>query len=80
MAFPTKRGDEGMTDIFIEGKLKRISKSELIIEVLGNIDELNSFIGVAKNYSKAQIELEKIQSELSLIASMVAYRHPLRQP
>lgn len=79
MAFPTKRGDDGTTDIFIKGKLSRISKSNMIIEVLGDIDELNSFIGVAKNYSKSELELEKVQNDLITISAMIANRDSEKQ-
>ena len=39
----TKKGDEGLTDI-LGG---RVSKNSLRIDVIGSIDEVNSFIGLA---------------------------------
>lgn len=39
----TKKGDEGLTDI-LGG---RVSKNSLRIDVIGSLDELNSFIGLA---------------------------------
>lgn len=55
----TKTGDEG-TSMLFDGK--RYSKTELTYEVLGEIDELNSTLGVAKE--KSNIETKKIIEKL----------------
>lgn len=44
MAIYTRKGDGGETGIFSG---KRVSKDDLIIEVLGTIDEANSFLGLS---------------------------------
>ena len=43
----TKGGDKGYTSI-VGGK--RIKKSSYLIEAIGNVDELNAFLGLAIKY------------------------------
>ena len=60
----TKSGDRGKTSL---GNGERISKSHLIINLLGDIDELNSQIGSAISSSKSRFissELQSIQQDL----------------
>ena len=60
----TKSGDKGKTSL---GNGERISKSHLIINLLGDIDELNSQIGSAISSSKSSLissELQSIQQDL----------------
>ena len=47
MKIYTKKGDTGTTALY--GGL-RLSKADLRIEAYGNVDELNSFIGLAATY------------------------------
>ncbi len=47
MPIYTKKGDKGETSAF-DGK--RISKNDLLIEVLGTIDEANSFLGLSASF------------------------------
>lgn len=51
----TGLGDKGTTTLF-DCKQNRISKSALVIEALGSIDELNAYLGIMKVYS----EIDKI--------------------
>jgi cob(I)alamin adenosyltransferase len=81
MAIYTRTGDKGKTSL---ANGKRVSKSDLRIEICGTIDELNSMIGVVlseiqnskvknQNYkSKFKSELNKIQSDLFEIGSQLA--------
>ncbi len=48
-------GDKGTTTLY-DCKQTRISKSALVIEALGSIDELNAYLGIMKVYS----EIDKI--------------------
>ena len=60
----TKSGDKGKTSL---GNGERVSKSHLIINLLGDIDELNSQIGSAISSSKSSLissELQSIQQDL----------------
>lgn len=41
----TKKGDSGVTSIFVHGKLIRARKDSAIIEAVGAVDELNCYIG-----------------------------------
>ena len=43
-------GDKGTTTLF-DCKQTRISKSALLIEALGSVDELNAYLGIIKVYS-----------------------------
>lgn len=48
----TGKGDKGTTKLFGCDQ-KRISKSALVIEALGSLDELNSFLGICKAKAEA---------------------------
>jgi cob(I)alamin adenosyltransferase len=50
MSLYTKKGDDGHTGVY--GCDQRISKSSIIAEALGSLDEVNSYIGVCKVKSK----------------------------
>tara|TARA_B000000475_G_scaffold272237_1_gene272735 strand:+ start:4074 stop:4613 length:540 start_codon:yes stop_codon:yes gene_type:complete len=60
----TKSGDKGNTSL---GNGERVSKSHLIINLLGDIDELNSQVGSAISSCKSSLiasELQAIQQDL----------------
>ena len=60
----TKSGDKGNTSL---GNGERVSKSHLLINLLGDIDELNSQLGSAISSCKSELissELESIQQDL----------------
>lgn len=67
-------GDKGETSLIGS----RTSKDDLKVESYGNVDELNSFVGVAramaneKNYKDFDSVLEKIQNDLFVIGSELA--------
>ncbi len=71
MKIYTKTGDKGKTSLYSGD---RISKSNSRIEAYGNIDELNSFIGLLAEFipkNKKEI-LQKIQNELFVQGSHLA--------
>ena len=62
--FYTGTGDEGKTGILSE---KRLSKSDTLIDAIGCVDELNSYLGVVSFYTKDTLisdQLFKIQNDL----------------
>ncbi len=71
----TKSGDEGMTSL-VGGS--RVKKSEIRIDVYGEIDELNSRIGFLgaclekKNFSNEIYFLQQIQSRMFDLGSQMA--------
>lgn len=68
----TKTGDKGETGLYGG---TRISKASARVESYGNIDELNSFIGVAKSQIDDQEllrQLKKIQFDLFTVGSEAA--------
>jgi cob(I)alamin adenosyltransferase len=67
----TGKGDKGRTEI----NGKKIAKDSIIFEVLGELDELNSLIGLAKNYLPKKFfkKLTEIQNDLFIIQANVAY-------
>lgn len=73
MSIYTKKGDFGETSL-ADGV--RISKSSLRIEAYGNLDELNSYVGLIRSYLKKNEKLFKdlvlIQSDLMIISSYLA--------
>lgn len=68
----TKTGDKGETGLYGG---TRISKASARVESYGNIDELNSFIGVAKSLIEDEElirQLKKIQFDLFTVGSEAA--------
>jgi cob(I)alamin adenosyltransferase len=77
MAIYTKTGDKGSTKVFDKksGTLVGIRKDSCKIKSIGAIDELNSFLGVAKSFSddsKLQKKIEEVQANLFVINSILA--------
>jgi len=70
MIYFTGRGDKGKTNI---GN-KEFSKDLLIFETLGELDELNSLIGLSKNYLPKKFfhQLTEIQNDLFIIQANIA--------
>lgn len=52
MGIVSGRGDKGKTDL----PRKRVSKTHLLIEALGTLDEANSFLGMAKSLAREEIK------------------------
>lgn len=72
MKIYTKTGDKGDTSLFDN---VRVSKDDIRVESYGTIDELGSWIGLAKNYvedRKIYKTLEGIQNKLFTVASNLA--------
>lgn len=72
MKIYTRRGDGGETDLFGG---ERVGKDALRVEVYGEVDELNSFVGLAAAHSShADLEglLQSIQSTLFDVGSHLA--------
>src|SRR5580700_1757102 len=69
----TRRGDTGQTSL-VGGQ--RLPKNDLRIEAYGTIDELNSFIGLARESARELPELDRIllrvQHELFNLGSILA--------
>ena len=53
----TKTGDKGTTSLFDN---VRVSKDDIRVESYGTVDELGSFLGLAKNY----VEDETIYNQI----------------
>lgn len=69
MKIYTKTGDKGETSLYGG---TRVSKASARVESYGNIDELNSFIGVAKSWIESDEivnQLKKIQFDLFTVGS-----------
>jgi len=62
----TRSGDDGYT-FFPLFKGTRIPKDHMVLEVIGTIDELNSFIGLARSLLPKDNELGSIADELKYI-------------
>ena len=72
MKIYTKKGDKGETSLFDN---KRVPKDDIRVEAYGTIDELGSFIGLAKNYVEDEEiynSLQVIQNKLFTVASYLA--------
>jgi cob(I)alamin adenosyltransferase len=68
----TKKGDKGETSL-IGGS--RVAKSDLRIEAYGTLDELNSFIGLIRDFSVDQVQKDiigSIQSDVFIAESIYA--------
>lgn len=72
MSIYTKFGDNGKTSLYGG---KTVSKGNIRVEAYGNLDELNSFLGIVlKNIKDKKIsgEIIKIQSDLFEIGSSIS--------
>lgn len=61
----TRTGDKGTTHLF--GVREKVSKAHPRVEAYGNIDELNSFIGLMRAELSALKETEHIDRQLEWI-------------
>jgi len=72
MSIYTKKGDHGKSRI-IGGNL--ISKASVVFDVIGDLDELNCYIGISKtsiNDKKMILLLDNIQRKIFSISSIIA--------
>lgn len=72
MKIYTKTGDKGETSLFDN---VRVSKDSIRVESYGTIDELNSFLGLSKNYvddKEIYDIILKIQNKLFVVAANLA--------
>lgn len=67
----TKTGDDGSTALYNQ---QRYKKSELVFEVLGTIDELNSCLGFLHIYKNDEIVslVKEIQKDLFTLGSLIS--------
>jgi cob(I)alamin adenosyltransferase len=71
--FYTRKGDDGKTIAF--GCDQRFSKSSIIAEALGSLDELNSYLGITKSKVqslKSKAQIQNIQENIFIIQAQVA--------
>jgi cob(I)alamin adenosyltransferase len=69
----TKKGDKGKTSLY--GSKKLISKSSFLIEAIGSVDELNSYLGVIRSSNKdsnLNLKLEKVQDDLFTLGAILS--------
>ncbi len=72
MPYYTRTGDKGKTSTAVD---RRIQKDSLLIETLGNYDELNSAIGVAASFTTdgaTRQTLEHIQNDLHTVCAEIS--------
>src|SRR5699024_8594997 len=72
MKIYTKTGDKGNTSLFDN---IRVSKDDIRVESYGTVDELGSWLGLAKNYVKDEkmfTEIQNIQNKLFTLAANLA--------
>jgi len=79
MIIRTGRGDKGMTDLWGH---KRVSKSSAAICAIGELDELNCFLGIVKLKTRSRKDraiIERIQHGVSSMASEIMIGHERRK-
>ncbi|HHV45705.1 MAG TPA: cob(I)yrinic acid a,c-diamide adenosyltransferase [Tissierellia bacterium] len=72
MSIYTKTGDKGTTSLFDN---KRVPKDHIRVESYGTIDELVSFLGLAKNFMEDEeiyALIQEIQNKLFTVAANLA--------
>ena len=64
-------GDNGKSALI---KGKRIAKNSLVFDLLGDLDELNCWLGLVKNYLKNKDKniIEEIQKDIFVISGQIA--------
>ena len=72
MGITTKTGDNGMTSLYLGG---RIRKDDIRVDIYGTLDELCSFLGMSKSLIKdknIKTLLETIQKDLFILGAEIA--------
>ncbi|MDD3296867.1 MAG: cob(I)yrinic acid a,c-diamide adenosyltransferase [Candidatus Omnitrophica bacterium] len=72
MGIVTKKGDKGQTCIY---KGNKVFKDHIRVEACGVLDELNAFLGAAKNFAnntKVKRVIEEIQKSLFVAGAEIA--------
>lgn len=71
MGIYTKTGDKGTTSLFDS---KRVTKDDIRVESYGTVDELGTFLGLAKNYVDDELreKIVDIQNKLFTVATNLA--------
>ena len=67
----TRRGDSGETD---NTRGQRVSKASMLIDIEGTVDELNSFLGLAMEFSRwddIRSDLDRIQNNIFTLGEQV---------
>ena len=75
MGIVTKGGDKGKTSLY---RGPRVSKDHIRIETVGTLDELSSYLSLAKSLAKSKklkSIIESIQSDLFIINGEIATEH-----
>lgn len=67
----TKKGDQGTSRNYSNDVL---SKTDILFETLGSIDELSSMLGLVYHFSTYKEEIKTIQLDLQHINSLIATR------
>ena len=67
----SRKGDKGTTDLFSG---ERVEKIDPRVEAYGTVDELNTILGVAKNYASEEVKniIQNIQIRLFYLTSELA--------
>ncbi len=76
MTIYTKTGDKGTTSLFDN---VRVSKDDIRVESYGTVDELGTFMGLAKNYvddEEMYNTIQGIQNKLFTVATNLATEDP----
>ncbi len=63
----TGKGDKGTTKLFDSPSGVRVSKSDILFDALGTVDELNSFLGLCKVKSQFAVISEQFIDLVSII-------------
>lgn len=76
MSIVTKTGDKGKTSLYCG---KRVGKDNIRIETCGVLDEVSSFLGLAKSVAKdsrTKTIINLVQKELIVLSSEIAISSP----
>lgn len=68
LSIVSKTGDQGETGLF---NGRRVKKSDISIEILGDLDELSAQLGLIR-YPKIQTPLQRIQGDLFSLGALLA--------
>ena len=72
MSIRSGKGDKGFTELYFH---ERVSKDSHDMRAIGNLDELNGFLGLVKNKTRSRKDkavIEKMQHAICAIASEIA--------
>lgn len=78
MKYWTGKGDRGTTTLYTSGREERVDKNAPIIEALGALDEVNTYLGLCKVLAAKELDERKQSQQVTMGHSVSGFVHSLQ--